>query len=222
MSAAGSAPPSASKPVSGRARLLLTISLIGVATCILLIIGLLLFRRSIQEYSADATVRRGPGAVIASHIFVGADDFVVDVFHNGQRVSTDARSMTAERFGAIGERIDITVRAGDWIVFNVVNNRLRWNGAHYFGAAGVQDDGAIGFNSEESPLWSVCENPGLVPRFIAEPDFMGTNVVRRIETPWEGGDKMIRSQVPDWSGYAIWGDPTNRNIWIKFHARPQP
>jgi hypothetical protein len=225
MSTAGSTPRPASEPVSGRARLLLVVSLVAAAICTLIIAGLIFFRTPLQEHSSDAAASHGPnpapGNVIASRIFVGADDFVVDVFHNGEKVPIEARSMTAERFGAIGERIDTTVREGDWIVFNVVNNRLRWNGALYFGAAGVRDDGAIGFNSEESPLWSVCEDPGLVPRFIAEPGFMATNVVRRIETPWSGGDKMIRSQVADWSGYAIWGDPTNRNIWIKFHARPQ-
>ena len=89
-------------------------------------------------------------------------------------------------------------------------------------AAGVRHDGAVGFNSEESPLWSVCEDPGLVPHFIANPEFMATNLARRIDTPWAGGDKMIRAHVPDWSGYAIWGNPTNRNVWIRFHARPQP
>jgi len=143
--------------------------------------------------------------LIATRVFIGADDFVVDVFHNGKRVPLSARTMTTERFGAIGERVDIPVREEDWIVFNVVNNQLRWGGAHYFGAAGVRDEGVVGFNSEVSALWSVCEDPGLVPRFIAEPGFMATNLARRIESPWPDGDKMIRKHVPDWSGYAIWG-----------------
>ena len=31
-------------------------------------------------------------------------------------------------------------------------------------------------------------------------------------------DGMIKSKVEGWNGYAIWGSPTNRNLWIKFRA----
>lgn len=159
--------------------------------------------------------------VVATSVFTGADDFVVDVFHNGRRVPDEARRMTAEVYGAIGERIELTVREGDWIVFNVVNNRLRWGGAYYFAVAGVRDDGSVAFASEESEQWSVCEDPGLAPRFIAEPQFLATNFAHRIEKPWGGGDGMIKARAKDWNGYAIWGSPTNRSIWIKFHATPE-
>ena len=217
------------QPVSSRARLILITFLGAAVVCALIIAALLLLNEPFRKQSAHATAhgeaiprKQGSGTVIATQVFTGADDFVVDVFHNGQRVPLSARSITSERFGATGESTDITVREGDWLVFNVVNNRLRWGGVYYFGAAGVRQDGAVGFNSEESPLWSVCEDPGLVPHFITDPEFLATNRARRIETPWDGCDKMIRAHVPDWSGYAIWGDPTNRNVWIKFHARPQP
>ena len=125
----------------------------------------------------------------------------------------------ANVYGAIGEHTRVTVRAGDWLVFNVANNRLRWGGAYYFAVAGVrEEDGSVAFVSEESPQWSVCEDPGLVPRFIAEPQFLSGSAVRRIEKPWAGGDGMIKSKVEGWNGYAIWGSPTNRNLWIKFQA----
>lgn len=169
--------------------------------------------------TAPFPVRINPDApVLATDLYIGADDFVVDVFHNGQRVPDTARSMSAEVHGAIGERTRVTVRAGDWLVFNVANNRLRWDGAYYFGVAGVSADGSVAFVSEESPQWSVCEDPGLVPRFIADSQFLSANAAHRIEKPWGGGDAMIKSRVKDWNGYAIWGSPTNRNIWIKFRV----
>ena len=62
--------------------------------------------------------------------------------------------------------------------------------------------------------------PGLVPRFIAEPLFLATNLARRIEKPWAGGDGMIKSRIKGWNGYGIWGSPERRNIWIKFYAKP--
>lgn len=155
------------------------------------------------------------GPVVASSVVVGADDFVVDVHHNGRQVPDAARRMTAEVHGATGERIDVTLRAGDWLVFNVVNNRLRWNGVCYFAAAGLAEDGALAFVSEENEQWSVCEDPGLVPSFIAHRDFLANRRVQAIPNPWAGGTKMMVSQVRGWSGQPIWGSPTNRNIWLK-------
>jgi hypothetical protein len=165
------------------------------------------------------TIKLNPNApIIATDLYIGADDFVVDVFQNGHRVPDSARSMSAEVFGAIGEHTKIHVRAGDWLVFNVANNRLRWGGVYYFGVAGVREDGSLAFVSEESPQWSVCEDPGLVSRFIAEPDFLATNRAQRIPKPWAGGDGMITAKVQNWNGHAIWGSPTNRNIWLKYRV----
>lgn len=210
-------------------RVLLIAALVLVALSSVALVLVLLFARPVahrlamqRKAVAETPVKspEEPGQVLATRLFIGADDFVVDVFHNGQRVPDSVRSMTKEQYGAIGERTDITVRERDWLVFNVANNRLRWNGAYYFGVAGVNDDGSVGISSEENEQWSVCEDPGLVPRFIAEADFLATNYAQRIPKPWTGGDSMIRTHVRDWSGYAIWGSPTNRNIWIKFYAKP--
>jgi hypothetical protein len=152
------------------------------------------------------------------HTYTNRDKSKRTAHRHGHRVPDSARTMSAEVFGAIGEHTKINVRAGDWLVFNVANNRLRWAGVYYFGAAGVREDGSIAFVSEESPQWSVCEDPGLVPRFITEPDFLATNRAQRIAKPWAGGDGMITAKVQNWNGYAIWGSPTNRNIWLKYRV----
>src|SRR3954451_17644250 len=82
---------------------------------------------------------RGP--VIADRIFAVADDFIVDVYHNGVKVPDAKRMLLVEVHGATAERIDIEVREGDWLVFNVVNNRLRWGGCSYFRVAGRGEGG---------------------------------------------------------------------------------
>lgn len=156
--------------------------------------------------------------VLATTLHLGADDFVVDIFLNGQRVADANRQLMAEVYGATGERVNLTVREGDWLVFNVVNNRLRWGGVCYFGAAGLAEDRSIAFVSEETEQWSVCEDPGDAPRFITERAFRSNQPARLIENPWPGGHKMMAKQVPGWSGQGIWGSPTNRNIWLKFSA----
>jgi hypothetical protein len=198
---------------------LVGVALAGAITLAALVWYLRPAGREMEDIYALAPAATNPNApVLATELFLGADDFVVDVFHNGRRVPDAARSMSAEVYGAIGERTRVTVRAGDWLVFNVVNNRLRWGGAYYFGVAGVDANGTVTFASEEGPQWSVCEEPGLVPRFIADPNFLSDRAARRIEKPWAGGDKMITNQVNGWTGHALWGSPTNRNVWIKFRA----
>ena len=133
-------------PSSHRPLLIAVLALVGLTTIALVLV--LVFARPVAERLAarrNTPPAANPepsahGEIVATKLFIGADDFVVDLFHNGQRVPDTARQMTTEVYGAIGERVDITVRERDWVVFNVVNNRLRWGGAYYFGVAGVNDD----------------------------------------------------------------------------------
>jgi serine/threonine protein kinase len=158
-------------------------------------------------------------SVVATAVYTAADDFIVDIYHNGQRVPDAQRKVIAEIFGAMGERIDVTVREGDWLVFNVVNNRLRWNGAYYFAAGGVTADGAAGFVSElETGRWSACDDPADVPRFIEQRDFLSERRVAPVTQPWVHGDGILQQAVKGWNGQPVWG--TNRNTWIKFRAVP--
>src|SRR4051794_124557 len=93
------------------------------------------------------------GAVLANKVFTAADDFVVEVYHNGEKVPDAKRTMLEDRFGATAERIDIDVRQGDWLVFNVVNNRFRWEGASYFGVAGKGEDGVAFVSDPADSRW---------------------------------------------------------------------
>jgi serine/threonine protein kinase len=167
--------------------------------------------------SASSSATAPSPAIIATKVYAAVDDFIVDVYHNGQKVSDTRRKIVNEVFGASSEQLDITVREGDWLVFNVVNNRLRWNGAYYFGVAGVKDDNSVGFVSElESGRWSVCDDPGDAPRFISQRDSLANNRAQPVIRPWVHGDNVIKGFVKDWEGRGIWG--TNRNTWIKFRA----
>jgi hypothetical protein len=217
----GTIPPPLPRPRNREWQVFLFV-LVGIALAAAITIASLVYFLKPEAHPTEAIrtpIEINPNApLIATDLYIGADDFVVDVFQNGHRVPDSARAMSAEVFGAIGEHTKINVRAGDWLVFNVANNRLRWAGVYYFGAAGVREDGSIAFVSEESPQWSVCEDPGLVPRFITEPDFLATNRAQRIAKPWAGGDGMITAKVQNWNGYAIWGSPTNRNIWLKYRV----
>lgn len=154
-------------------------------------------------------------ATRARHVITVADDFVVEVYHNGKRVPDNRRKLLLNRYGATVERIDIEVREGDWLVFNVVNNRFRWGGAYYFAVAGVLDPSQYGFVSElKSGNWSACDDLPSVPRFIRERDFLSDNPVTPVAKPWHEGEKYMKKHAgPAWAGEPIWG--RERNTWIK-------
>ena len=159
-------------------------------------------------------VRRGE--VIANAIYTVADDFMVDVYHNGEKVPDSKRTMLEEIYGATVEKINIEVREGDWVVFNVVNNRLRWGGCSYFAAAGMKANLRVGFVSEtDSGRWVACDDPGQVATFIAYPEGLA-KPARRIETKWDQGDSRMNGITDGWQGSAVWGD--SRNTWIKYVA----
>ena len=176
--------------------------------------------------SNSPRARQGParpvrrGEVIANAIYTVADDFVVEVYHNGEKVPVDRRTMLEEIYGATVEKIDIEVREGDWVVFNVVNNQLRWGGCSYFAAAGMKANLGVGFVSEvETGRWLACDEPGEVASFIAHPATLASLPARPIEVKWDQGDARMNSLTDGWKGSAVWG--TSRNTWIKYVA-PEP
>jgi hypothetical protein len=157
------------------------------------------------------------GEVIARRVFTVADDFVVDVYHNGLKVPDEKRTLLVENFGATAERIDIEVRQGDWLVFNVVNNRLRWGGSSYFAVAGRGDAG-IAFTTETtSGRWTCCDDPSKVSRYIMDREFSTDDRAERIANPWSAGDGLMNHVADGWGGTPIWGK--TRNTWIKYVVR---
>src|SRR5580658_8860309 len=86
---------------------------------------------------ASASPEHPTKNIRANYVVTVSNDFVVDVYQNGVRVPDNRRQLVNEIFGATAERINIQVQKGDWLVFNVVNDRMRWNGARSFMAAGI-------------------------------------------------------------------------------------
>jgi len=145
-----------------------------------------------------------------------ADDFVVDVYYDGKVVPDESRHLLAETFGATTERIDVPVHQGDWIVFHVVNDRMRWGGVSYFAAAGLQDENKFVFVSKISSAdWSACDDPSSADRFIAEKNFLSDRPAREIAKPWGDGDRLMKKYAGDsWFGEPLWGRASD--TWIKY------
>src|SRR5262245_35721040 len=95
------------------------------ATALLLVLSLVAGGSPPLESPAATEAR-------ANYLITVTDDFVVDVYLNGKPIADAQRQLLDERFGATAEQMNVAVKKGDWLVFNVVNNRLRWNGAKYF------------------------------------------------------------------------------------------
>lgn len=156
--------------------------------------------------------------LLAAHLITVTDDFVVEAYRNGVRIKDDQRTLLNEIFGATVERMNVEVRPGDWLVFHVVNNHLRWGGSKYFAVAGMLGDNEFGFASDPaSEAWSVCDDPDRVRDFIRRRD-EGTDVrASAITKPWEEGDEHMRQNAgAGFSGKPLWGG--GASTWIKFVA----
>jgi hypothetical protein len=151
----------------------------------------------------------------ARYLITTVDDFMVDVYLNGKPIPDSKRTLVQEIFGATVERIDVDVRKGDWLVFNVVNNRMRWGGAYYFAVAGCFAPNEFGFVSRLDPaLWSVCDNPRDSPRFIAQKGYGRNRPPQKITQEWDQGINRMHEFAGDsWKGEPLWGSA--KNTWIK-------
>jgi hypothetical protein len=168
---------------------------------------------------ATASPTNSTKNIRAHYVVTVTDDFIVDVYQNGVRVPDAKRELVAEVFGATAERINIEVQKGDWLVFNVVNDRMRWGGARTFMAAGILTTNKFGFSTSlSSKNWSVCDDLDSVSRFIAEKDYFHDHRPKPIEHPWQDGLKYMKQIAGDeWNGDAIWG--WSPNTWIKITVK---
>ena len=153
----------------------------------------------------------------ASYVITTTDDFVIDAYLNGKKISDDKRTLLWEKFGATSEKFSIQVHRGDWLVFHVVNNRMRWGGSAYFGVAGCFAENEFGFKSGCNSSWSYCSEPKDSERFISKRSCGTSKVAHRPEHVWDGGESMMKSCAGNqWNGEAIWGD--SNSVWIKYTA----
>ena len=159
----------------------------------------------------------GKGAGRSSHeVRVVAKDFVVEVYRNGVRISDTERSLLLDRFGATAEKIKVSLRPGDWIVFHVVSNRIRHEGAKYFAAGGIGRHGKMSFVSDQnSPQWSVCDDAARARLFISEREAGTEARAVPIANEWDEGGQYSREFIDEnFTGAPIWG--ASPSTWIKY------
>jgi hypothetical protein len=163
-------------------------------------------------------VMAGLESVRAHYIITVTDDFIVDAYLNGRIIPHSQRELLGEKFGATVERIDVNVHSGDWLVFNVVNDRMRWGGAYYFAVAGCLEKDDFGFVSElQTGNWSACDSLGDVDRFITERNYFIDHPAQEISRPWSDGIGLMHMFAGNsWNGTPIWG--ISRNTWIKLNV----
>jgi hypothetical protein len=163
-----------------------------------------------------------PADGLCRYLITTTDDFIVEAYRNGQKIPDEKRQLLNEIFGATVERIDVGVQRGDWLVFHVVSNRLRWNGSKYFAVAGCYGPDQFGFESKQgSPAWSVCDDPAKARRFIRQREAGAAHRPVPIEVPWGDGDGLMRESAgASFAGGPIWGGASS--TWIKYIAPSCP
>ncbi len=151
---------------------------------------------------------------LSSEMVVVADDFVVDVWVNGQPLPRASRTMLAEVHGAMTERINVDLDAGDWIVFHVVANRQCWNAASYFGVYATAPDDAPAFSSTTRGNWSYCDDVSRVSAFISERDAGADQLAVAPRNPWHDAGRLWRTHIGrEFPGEPVWGAAPS--TWIK-------
>ncbi|MEM7013435.1 MAG: hypothetical protein AAF585_18340, partial [Verrucomicrobiota bacterium] len=109
--------------------------------------------------------------LLANYVTVVAKDMVIEAFHNGEPIPDEKRQMLDDTADAAVERINVTVREGDWLVFHVAHNRVREPRSNFFALAGNLDANEFGFVSDpESGKWTTCDEPSAASEFIAFPN----------------------------------------------------
>ncbi|MEM7602249.1 MAG: hypothetical protein AAF357_12640, partial [Verrucomicrobiota bacterium] len=142
-------------------------------------------------------------------------DFISAIYHNGQRIPDEKRTLLLDRFGSTIENIAIEPKPGDWIVFEVAYNPVRHGGARYFALSGFLNGDPHGlFSHPESSSWSHNDNPTLAMKFIRNREHGTARRALPVGRGWDEGDSFIRQYSgPSFPGEAIWGDETS--TWLK-------
>ena len=159
----------------------------------------------------------GPASAVADTLITVTDDFIVDVYQNGVKLPDQRRELAEDAHGATVERIKVDIRPGDWLVFNVVSNRMRWGGSAYFAVSGRGPSGVRIVTETDSGRWSCCDDLTQVGRFIAERDHLADHRAMAPPVPWSDGDSLMARHSDGAASKPIWGG--SRNTWIKFIAR---
>ena len=170
-------------------------------------------QQPVEKHAAKP--ERAEGTLRAKYLITVTDDFVVDVYHNGRSVPDSKRAVVEETYGATAERMDIEVHRGDWLVFHIVSNRMRWGGVCYFGMAGCFAENEFGFvSSLEDGLWSSCDTAGDAEKFITKRTYFEDHPAQRIAQPWSSGTPLMqRFAGATWHGDPLWG--SSRSTYVK-------
>lgn len=154
----------------------------------------------------------------AKWLDIVVDDFIIDLWHNGKIVPIEKRELRREIFGATVERITLDISQGDWLVFNAVNNRLRWGGCRFFGLIGfVAENEATLHSRIRDSAWSYCDRFDQAMEFIEKRDFLHQQQPHAIEVPWGDGTSIMNELAGgNWRGEPIWG--RSRNTFLKLQV----
>src|SRR4051812_14441760 len=124
-----------------------------------------------QAKTPEAVPQTRAADVRCTYLITVAGDFIIAAYKNGESIPETKRELLLDRSGATVEKIEVSVRTGDWLVFNVAHNPVRPGGSRYFAAAGCFAPNEFGFVSDPaSPKWSVCDDPLKARDFIRRRD----------------------------------------------------
>lgn len=162
--------------------------------------------------------RVGPRPIIADSLLLAADDFVMNVYLDGKKIPSRYYSLLSENFGATFMRVRVAVHAGDWLVFNVANDRFRWGGSAGLAVAGLYHGQTVFVSRANSPRWRSCSKISHVPAFIAQRESYNEQPAVIPRVPYDWTRDSVKSKCDFKRGQVIWASGNAVNVWLKYRV----
>jgi hypothetical protein len=171
----------------------------------------------VSPSTASKAVLAPHGPIVADQLLLVADDLIVEIYLNGERVPDESWKLEREVFGAMVVSVRIEVREGDCLVFNVANDPLRWGGSCGFSAAALMGEQKMPVFTTESKsgAWSTAESVSQVDRFIKEPGYLAEHLAVIPSNPWKECTTELVKRC-EYTGDTLWGESRAHSVWIKY------
>ncbi len=149
-------------------------------------------------------------------LYLAANDYVLSIYKNGELVPDSFRELISEPDEAAVEKVSVSLKQGDWLVFQVSHNRLAPDSSRHLAVAGRNKEGELVFVSDsDSGDWSSCDYPSLAAEFISNKAFGRQAQVVAADDGWQEGKKLLEKYSElGFSGDSVWG--TSSLSWIKY------
>ena len=172
--------------------------------------------RPADSVMAPKPAARQRGKVVADKLLLVADDLIVDIYLNGERVPDELLKLEREIYGAMVLSARLELHEGDCLAFVVANDLPRW-GTCGFSAAALMGTGntPIFWSESSTGAWCTCESVIQADRFIKDPAYLADRKAVVPDKPWNDCKTELAKRC-EYSGDTLWSSAPSHLVWFKY------